>query len=51
QWKLGLPLTPGRYEVQVRAIDLDGVPQVEDRAPVVPSGATGYHTVTVDVKS
>jgi hypothetical protein len=24
---------------------------VEDRAPVAPSGATGYHTVTVDVKS
>lgn len=51
QWKLALPLAPGRYEVQVRATDLDGVPQVEDRAPVAPSGATGYHTVTVDVKS
>lgn len=50
QWKLALPLTPGQYEVQVRATDLDGVPQVEDRAPVAPSGATGYHTVTVDVK-
>jgi hypothetical protein len=35
----------------VRAIDLDGVAQVEDRAPVAPSGATGFHTVTVDVKS
>ena len=51
QWKLVLPLTPGRYEVQVRATGLDGVTQVEDRAPVAPSGATGYHTVTVDVKS
>jgi DMSO/TMAO reductase YedYZ molybdopterin-dependent catalytic subunit len=51
QWKLALPLTPGQYEVQVRATDLDGVPQVEDRAPVAPSGATGFHTVTVDVKS
>jgi DMSO/TMAO reductase YedYZ molybdopterin-dependent catalytic subunit len=51
QWKLALPLTAGRYEVQVRATDLGGVPQVEDRAPVAPSGATGYHTVTVDVKS
>ncbi|SDP10096.1 DMSO/TMAO reductase YedYZ, molybdopterin-dependent catalytic subunit [Arthrobacter sp. ok909] len=51
QWKLALPLTPGRYEVQVRATDLDGVPQVEEPAPVAPSGATGFHTVRVDVKS
>lgn len=51
QWKLALPLTPGRYEVQVRATDLTGAAQVEDRAPVAPSGATGFHTVRVDVKS
>lgn len=51
QWKLGLPLTPGRYEVQVRATTLDGVPQVEESAPVAPSGATGYHTIRVEVKS
>ncbi|WP_354188609.1 molybdopterin-dependent oxidoreductase [Arthrobacter sp. UYCu712] len=51
QWNLALPLSPGQYEVQVRATDLNGVPQVEDRAPVVPDGATGYHTVRVDVKS
>jgi DMSO/TMAO reductase YedYZ molybdopterin-dependent catalytic subunit len=51
QWKLALPLTPGQYEVQVRATDLTGAAQVEDRAPVAPSGATGFHTVRVDVKS
>lgn len=51
QWKLALPLGPGRYEVQVRATDAAGATQVEDRAPVAPNGATGYHTVTVDVKS
>jgi hypothetical protein len=51
QWKLALPLTPGQYEVQVRATDLDGAAQVEDRSPVAPSGATGFHTVRVDVKS
>ncbi|MCB5274392.1 Sulfoxide reductase catalytic subunit YedY [Arthrobacter sp. SO5] len=51
QWKMVLPLTPGQYEVQVRATDLNGIPQTEDRAPVAPSGATGYHTVRVDVKS
>ena len=51
QWKLELPLTPGRYDVQVRATTLDGVTQVEESAPVAPSGATGYHTVRVEVKS
>ncbi|WP_307459376.1 molybdopterin-dependent oxidoreductase [Pseudarthrobacter oxydans] len=51
QWKLELPLTPGQYEVQVRATDLNGAAQVEERAPVVPNGATGFHTVRVDVKS
>ncbi|AOT05546.1 molybdopterin-dependent oxidoreductase [Arthrobacter sp. U41] len=51
QWKLELPLTPGQYEVQVRATDLNGAAQVEDRAAVAPSGATGFHTVRVDVKS
>ncbi|MDN4645479.1 molybdopterin-dependent oxidoreductase [Arthrobacter sp. PsM3] len=51
QWKLAVPLSSGQYEVQVRATDLDGVAQVEDRAPVAPSGATGFHTVRVDVKS
>ena len=51
QWKMELPLTPGQYEVQVRATDLNGAVQVEDRAPVAPNGATGFHTVRVDVKS
>ncbi|XAS65772.1 molybdopterin-dependent oxidoreductase [Micrococcaceae bacterium Sec5.8] len=51
QWKLAVPLTPGNYEIQVRATDRNGVAQVEDRAPVAPSGATGFHTVRVDVKS
>lgn len=51
QWKLELPLGPGQHEVQVRATDLSGAAQVEDQAPAAPSGATGYHTVTVDVKS
>lgn len=50
QWKLALDLTPGQYEVQVRATDLHGVPQVEGRAPVAPDGATGYHTVRVSVQ-
>ncbi len=51
QWQLAVGLSPGRHEVQVRATGLDGVVQVEDRAPVAPDGATGFHTIRVDVKS
>ncbi|WP_309107169.1 molybdopterin-dependent oxidoreductase [Arthrobacter sp.] len=51
QWQLPLEFTPGQYEVQVRATDLDGDVQVEERRPVAPDGATGYHTVRVVVTS
>ncbi|WP_374152915.1 molybdopterin-dependent oxidoreductase [Pseudarthrobacter sp. WHRI 8279] len=49
QWKLGVELTEGRYEVQVRATDLAGQVQDERSRPVVPDGATGLHTIRVDV--
>ncbi|MHC8607290.1 molybdopterin-dependent oxidoreductase [Paenarthrobacter ureafaciens] len=49
QWKLALDLAPGDYEVQVRATDSAGEPQVEKRSPVAPDGATGYHTINVKV--
>jgi DMSO/TMAO reductase YedYZ molybdopterin-dependent catalytic subunit len=49
QWQLGIGLTPGQYEVQVRATDLSGKPQAEERRPVAPDGATGFHTIRVDV--
>ena len=51
QWKLATDLTPGQYEVQVRATDLTGRPQEETARPPAPDGATGFHTVRVDVKS
>ena len=51
QWKLAVDLTPGQYEVQVRATDLTGVPQDETARPPAPDGATGFHTVRVDVTS
>ncbi|WP_406638580.1 molybdopterin-dependent oxidoreductase [Pseudarthrobacter quantipunctorum] len=49
QWKLGVELTEGQYEVQVRATDLAGQVQDERSRPVVPDGATGLHTIRVDV--
>ncbi|WP_253469219.1 molybdopterin-dependent oxidoreductase [Paenarthrobacter sp. A20] len=49
QWQLGIDLTPGDYEIQVRATDSTGQPQTEDKAAVAPDGATGYHTISVKV--
>ncbi|XAS68845.1 molybdopterin-dependent oxidoreductase [Micrococcaceae bacterium Sec5.7] len=49
QWQLGIDLTPGQYEVQVRATDLNGAAQAEERRPVAPDGATGLHTIRVEV--
>jgi DMSO/TMAO reductase YedYZ molybdopterin-dependent catalytic subunit len=49
QWKHGIELGPGQYEVQVRATDLAGKAQAEERRAVVPDGATGFHTIRVDV--
>jgi DMSO/TMAO reductase YedYZ molybdopterin-dependent catalytic subunit len=47
QWQLGVELSVGDHEVQVRATDAAGVPQPEARAPVAPDGATGFHTIRV----
>ncbi|MDR6507527.1 DMSO/TMAO reductase YedYZ molybdopterin-dependent catalytic subunit [Arthrobacter oryzae] len=49
QWQRPLSLTPGQYEIQVRATDLKGVPQIEERSQVAPDGATGFHTIRVEV--
>lgn len=49
QWKHGVELGPGQYEVQVRATDLAGKAQEEERRAVAPDGATGFHTIRVDV--
>ncbi len=50
QWKLGVELTEGQHEVQVRATDLAGKTQDEQSRPVAPDGATGFHTIRVDVQ-
>ncbi len=47
QWRRGLDLGPGEHEIQVRATDSSGTPQPEQRTPVAPDGAAGYHTITV----
>ena len=49
QWTHGWDATPGAHRLQVRATDGDGDPQTAELAPPAPSGATGYHTVRVEV--
>lgn len=47
QWVAPLVLEPGTHELAVRAVDANGNLQTADVAPVMPSGATGYHRITV----
>jgi DMSO/TMAO reductase YedYZ molybdopterin-dependent catalytic subunit len=40
---------PGKHEIQVRATDANGKLQTSSRSGEWPDGATGYHSVTVNV--
>lgn len=50
QWQLDWDATPGRHQITVRATDGEGLTQTERRQPPRPDGATGWHTVTVEVR-
>jgi len=43
------PRQEGAYVLQVRAVDGIGVPQEPTSSASYPSGASGYHTIRVDV--
>jgi DMSO/TMAO reductase YedYZ molybdopterin-dependent catalytic subunit len=49
QWTHPWDATPGAHRLQVRATDGDGHTQTAELAPPAPSGATGYHTIRVEV--
>jgi hypothetical protein len=49
QWSWPWLATPGDHTLQVRATDATGAVQTEERRPVEPDGATGWHTVRVTV--
>ena len=51
QWQLAWDPEPGRYKLQVRATDGEGVTQTDIRRPPAPDGATGYHTIDVTVNA
>ena len=49
QWSWRWQTTPGRHRLAVRATDTTGTTQPAEPSPVAPDGATGWHTVEVEV--
>jgi DMSO/TMAO reductase YedYZ molybdopterin-dependent catalytic subunit len=49
QWSLPWEASPGRHTIAVRATDSSGYTQTDREAPPAPSGATGWHTIDVQV--
>jgi DMSO/TMAO reductase YedYZ molybdopterin-dependent catalytic subunit len=49
QWVCRWDATPGSHTLAVRATDGEGETQTADRAAPFPDGATGYHTISVEV--
>ncbi len=49
-WSFDWQATPGFHTITVRATDNTGYTQTQDRADPVPDGATGWHSITFNVK-
>lgn len=49
QWVYSWPARPGRHRIEVRATDGAGQTQTGERVGTVPDGATGWHSVVVNV--
>ncbi|MCP5031720.1 MAG: molybdopterin-dependent oxidoreductase [Actinomycetia bacterium] len=49
QWRRAWTTTPGRHLIRVRATDGTGETQTPDLASPAPSGATGWHEISVTV--
>jgi DMSO/TMAO reductase YedYZ molybdopterin-dependent catalytic subunit len=49
QWVLPWQAVTGSHTITVRATDAEGVVQTQTQTPPPPDGATGWHTVTVNV--
>ncbi|MEJ7792188.1 MAG: molybdopterin-dependent oxidoreductase [Gaiellaceae bacterium] len=49
QWFLPWDTTPGTYVLAVRATDGTGETQTAERTDVAPDGASGHHTIRVEV--
>ncbi len=49
QWSVPWEATVGDHDIAVRATDRTGTMQTDDVTDVIPDGATGWHTITVEV--
>ena len=49
QWVLPWQALKGSHTITVRATDAEGIVQTEQEAPPAPDGATGWHTITVNI--
>jgi DMSO/TMAO reductase YedYZ molybdopterin-dependent catalytic subunit len=49
EWSYQWAATPGKHTVRVRATDQTGQTQTSAEAPPDPDGATGWHSISVDV--
>ncbi len=49
QWVYRWDAAPGRHALFVRATDGDGMTQPDERTTPFPDGATGHHSIVVDV--
>ena len=49
QWRVDVPLGPGRHRLTVRATDGDGAVQSEGPRRPAPDGAEGWHAIDVEV--
>jgi DMSO/TMAO reductase YedYZ molybdopterin-dependent catalytic subunit len=49
QWVLEWDAAPGSHRLEVRATDGTGTVQPQKRVPIIPNGATGWHSVVVTV--
>ena len=49
QWVFEWTARPGRHRLEVRATDREGDTQTGERVGTVPDGATGWHSVVVNV--
>ena len=47
-WRHDWPFEPGGHTFEVRCAEADGTPQIEERRPQRPSGATGLHRLELE---
>jgi DMSO/TMAO reductase YedYZ molybdopterin-dependent catalytic subunit len=49
QWSYAWTAARGKHRLTVRATDNSGALQIQDQAPPAPDGATGWHSIEVEV--